>query len=258
MLKLTKTGCFISARIDSSRLPQKALLSIRGKKVLEHVIDRAKLVKKADLVVLCTSWRPKDRVLADLAKKQGIKCFRGPLGNMFVRWLGAAEKFGVDYFVTFDGDDLFCEPELMDAALDQVISGEVDFVKIPANLICGASAYAVSRQALKKVCQMDHSKSMEMHRWLTTAMPALFKIKELRVTNPKFFDKKIRLTLDYQEDLDFFKKIFEEFNTNVNNISLEKIVKLISQKPELARINWFRQEDYSKNQKKNMEKFKIS
>ena len=258
MSKLIKTGCFISARIDSSRLPQKALLSIRGKKVLEHIIDRAKLVKKADLVVLCTSWRPKDQVLADLAKEQGIKCFRGPLGNMLVRWLGAAEKFGVDYFVTFDGDDLFCEPELMDLALVQIVREKIDFAKIPVNLICGASAYAVSRQALKKVCQMDHSKSLEMHRWLTTAMPVLFKIKELRVKNPIFFNKKIRLTLDYQEDLDFFRKIFEEFNTDINNISLEKIVKLISQKPELAQINWFRQEDYSKNQKKNLEKITIS
>ena len=54
---------FITVRTASSRLPQKCLLSIRGKRVIEHVIDRAKLINGLASVVVCTSMEPEDDVL---------------------------------------------------------------------------------------------------------------------------------------------------------------------------------------------------
>ena len=38
------------------------------------------------------------------------------------------QKFEVSHFVTFEADDLFCEPKLNDLALNQMEKNEVDFI----------------------------------------------------------------------------------------------------------------------------------
>lgn len=252
-----KTACFILARTDSSRLPGKALIPVRGKKVIEHVIDRAKLVRKADLVVLCTTSRSEDDVLEKVAHQKNIKCFRGSLNNVFSRWLKAAEKFKVDYFSTFDGDDLFCEPKFMDLAISMVVNKKFDLVQGPAGLICGSSSYGISVAWLKKVCLgLADSDRMEMHQWLNMTDLNLFRIGEFKVKNPIFFNEKIRMTLDYQEDLVFFKKVFGGLKMNTNIISLLKIVRFLNKNPELAKINLFRQSHYLSNQIKKLKQVK--
>ena len=102
-----KSAIFITVRTTSSRLPQKALLKIRNQRVIEHVIDRAKLCKNANLVVLCTTTNKEDDVLVDIAKRKKIKSFRGSEKDKLVRWRDAAREFKIDYFATFDGDDFF-------------------------------------------------------------------------------------------------------------------------------------------------------
>ena len=47
------------------------------------------------------------------------------------------------------------------------------------------------------------------------------------------FPKEIRLFLDYQEDLDMARKIFEEIG---NNFDLDSLLKLFEKKPELVKI----------------------
>ena len=47
-------------------------------------------------------YDPEDDVLEKIAKRQKIECHRGPLNDKMVRWLGAAEKFSVDYFLNYD------------------------------------------------------------------------------------------------------------------------------------------------------------
>ena len=243
-----KFGLFITARVDSSRLPNKMLLPIRGKPVIEHDIDRAKLAKKIDLIVLCTSDRSEDNILEEIARREKIESYRGPLQDKLVRWLGAAEKFKVDYFINFDGDDLFCDPELIDLAVEQIISNSCDFIKAPEGLVCGSFTKGISRQALKRACEIKGtSTGDQMSKYFTET--GLFDIRDLLVENSIYYNKNIRMTLDYPEDLDFFKSIFNELGTDRNLTPIKKIIELIEKKPELADINFFRQKDFLGNQK---------
>ena len=72
------------------------------------------------------------------------------------------KEYGIDYIVTFDGDDLFCEPILLDMAADQIREGEYDFIEAPQGLICGAFTYAFTAKALAKVCGIKDSTDTEM------------------------------------------------------------------------------------------------
>jgi spore coat polysaccharide biosynthesis protein SpsF len=124
-----KNAIFITVRTNSLRLPKKCLLEIAGKPTIAHLIDRVKRSKFADGIVLCTTTNQEDNILCDIAAKEGILFFRGSEQDKLERWRGAADKFDVEFFVTADGDDLFCEPELIDLAFRQYMKTGVDFIE---------------------------------------------------------------------------------------------------------------------------------
>jgi len=239
---------FITIRKDSSRLPNKAVRKILNRPVMEHIINRAKLAKNFDMVIVCTTTRDIDDEIAEIAEKNGAKVFRGSLNDKLERWNGAAKEYKVDNIVTFDGDDLFCEPKLLELGLDELIKRKLDFLEAPDGLVCGAFTYAFTSKALQKVCDIKASDDTEM-MWTYFKDTGLFKIGKLQNAPKIYFSDKIRATLDYPEDFEFFTKIFEHFNCENNDVDLADIVKYLNDNPKIAEINIHRQAEFLANQK---------
>jgi acylneuraminate cytidylyltransferase len=244
-----KKALFITVRKDSSRLPNKAVRKILGHTVLEMVIKRAQQAKSFDYVVVCTTTRSIDDEVAAIAGANGADVFRGDLKDKLVRWRDATRQFSIDYVVTFDGDDLFCEPILLDMGADQIVSRSLDFIEAPEGLICGSFTYAFSAAALEKVCEIKASDDTEM-MWTYFKDTGLFRIGVLENVDPVYFTNDIRMTLDYPEDFEFFTQIFEHFNCVGNDVPLEKIVAYLNEHPEILQINIHRQQEFLDNQKK--------
>jgi spore coat polysaccharide biosynthesis protein SpsF len=244
-----KKALFITVRKDSSRLPNKAVKKILGCTVLEMIIKRAKLAKNFAEVIVCTTVRQIDDEVAEIAAKNGAAVYRGDLEDKLARWNGAAKKYNIDYIVTFDGDDLFCEPELLDMGAMQIEKRGLDFIEAPKGLICGAFTYAFTAAALEKVCEIKASKDTEM-MWTYFKDTGLFKTGELENVPPIYFSGKIRMTLDYPEDFEFFSRIFEHFGSVNNDVPLSKIVEYLRENPHIPQINIHRQQEFLNNQKK--------
>lgn len=244
-----KTAIFITIRLDSSRLPEKTMRTILGKPVLEHIVQRAKLAKKFDEIVVCTTERKVDNQVAELAQRLDVGVFRGSLEDKLERWNGAAKRFGIDYIVTFDGDDLFCEPVLLDMGADQIRAGKYDFIEAPQGLICGAFTYAFTTKALAKVCEIKGSTDTEM-MWTYFKDTGLFQTGCLENVEDVYFSDEYRLTLDYPEDFELFRKVFEHFQCVNNDVPLKQIVSYFKANPEIPRINIGRQQEFLDNQKK--------
>lgn len=244
-----KCAVFITVRSDSSRLPNKALLPILGKPSIEMVILRAKLVRNADIIVVCTTERTVDNNIVQIADRCGVQYFRGSLDDKLERWLGAAKKFEIDCFVTMDGDDLLCDPELMEIGIEQLMSKDVHFIEAPKGLICGSFTYGLTVEALEMVCNIKDTNDTEM-MWVYFKDTGLFKVATLMVEEPIFFDENIRMTLDYEEDFIFFKTIFEYFDNVNNNTPLRDIVLYLKKHPEIVQLNAFRHQDWASNQQR--------
>ena len=244
-----KFFAFITARSDSTRLPHKMLLPIRGRKVIEHVIDRAKMIRGLEGIVLCTTDRKEDDELAAIAKQEGIQCFRGSLEDKLERWNGAAKEFGADYILTIDADDLFFAPELCELAIEQAKRQKPDFIQGAKTLACGAFTYCFSAAALNKVCEMKDSTDTEM-MWVYFTDTGLFRVAELNVDDPVYHLSGVRMTLDYPEDLAFFERMFDELSIERNTRPTADILGLLRAKPKLNEINYFRQKDFLDNQAK--------
>jgi spore coat polysaccharide biosynthesis protein SpsF len=243
-----KSAIFITVRSDSSRLPQKALLPILGKPTIEMVILRAKLVRNADTVIVCTTERPLDDGIVEIASRCGVQHFRGSLEDKLDRWLGAARQFSIDCFVTADGDDLLCDPELMEAGLEQLKTTDVDFLEAPEGLICGAFTYGIRSGALEEVCRIKGTSDTEM-MWVYFKDTGRYKVAALAVRDPVYFNPDIRMTLDYEEDLAFFQAIFDHYRCSKNDTPLRVIVPFLQEHPEIVQLNAFRHQDWARNQK---------
>ena len=242
-----KKAILITVRMDSSRLPNKTSMKILDKSVLELVISRAKLAKNFDKVIVCTTEREVDDFIVDTAVKCGVDFFRGSLNDKLDRWKNAVEAHGIDAAVTMDADDLFCDPYLMDLGSEQ-IENDVDFIECAYGMVVGSFTYAFTTGALQKVCEIKGTDDTEM-MWTYFKDTGLFKVAKLQNVDEIYFNDNIRLTLDYPEDFELFKTVFEAFKCDKNDVPLKDILAYLSENPEIPEINLFRQNDFLINQK---------
>jgi len=248
---------FITVRTGSKRFLQKCLKEVAGKKAIERVIGRAKRSRKADVIVLCTTWLPEDQVLCDIAWDNLIRLSKGSAEDKLVRWEEATEKFKVDFFVTFDGDDLLCDPELADLAFEQHDRTGADFIEAP-NVPTGAFTYGIATTALNKVCEIKGTRDTEMmvpyfklcQNWMFDGVIVhsrkIFKVEQLENIPEDLQRFEIRMTMDYPDDLKFFDNIYKHFGDT--DFTLRDVIAYLDANPEVIKINQYLQERYLENQ----------
>jgi spore coat polysaccharide biosynthesis protein SpsF len=225
------------------------LIEVKGKSLIEHLIDRAKTAKRPNLVVLCTTTQPEDKIFVQIAKKNGAECFRGNEHDILKRFLDAAVKFNVDFIVNVDGDDVFCDPELVDKTAQTFLDTGASFIKWN-NLPLGATPIGVTVDALKKVVKIKDTLNTETGWGAYFTDTGLFNVKYLEPEEKKLRHPEIRITLDYPEDLKLVKEIYDRLYVPGKVIKLKDILGLIDREPALAEINKGVQEKYWKRFKK--------
>jgi spore coat polysaccharide biosynthesis protein SpsF len=243
-----KSAIFITVRMKSSRLPRKALLEIKGKPVIEHLIDRLKLAKSPDLIVLCTSTHPDDAVLAEIAKRNKIEGFRGSEDDKLDRYLKAALKYGLDFIIVTHGDNIFYEPEIIDEITKLYLKSKPDYITCE-ELPLGTAPQGIEFRALQKVCQIKAETDTEVWGGYFTDT-GLFKVAYLEIEE-ELRHPEIRMTLDYPEDYEFFKAIFDRLYSPGEVFSLRDIISLLRDNPELMNINRKAQAAYLRHIKKS-------
>jgi len=237
-------GIFITVRTGSTRLPMKALLKINGKHTIEYVIDQAKKSEFAEKIILCTTTLPEDDVLCELAERNGIHYHRGSIEDKLDRWLSAALEHGVHFFVTADGDDLFCSPELMDLAFVQQNLANSDFIE-GDGLVSGSFTYGIKTSVLFKVCEMKDTTDTEM-MWVYFTDTGVCSVEKLQNVPSIYKRSDIRMTLDYQEDFTFFKTVIESFKGK--GFTMKDVLKYLDDNKEVVAINYHLEEEWKQNQ----------
>ena len=81
------------------------------------MIDRLKLAKSVDEIIICTSSNEQDKPLGTLAKENKVKCYFGEPDDVLVRLLGAADKFKLDYILNITADCPFVDYEVCNQVL---------------------------------------------------------------------------------------------------------------------------------------------
>jgi spore coat polysaccharide biosynthesis protein SpsF len=239
---------FIPVRLGSSRLPKKPLIKIEGRTLIEHLIDRVKKAKLPNLIILCTTKKSEDKIFVKIAEKNGVQCFRGNEHDILQRFLEAAVEHNVDFIVNVDGDDVFCDPELVDKTAQVFLDTGASFIKWN-NLPLGASPVGIKIDALRKVCEIKDALNTETGWGMYFTETGLFDVRYLE-PDEEMKHPEVRMTLDYPEDLQFVKEIFKRLYFPSKVFTLREILQLIKREPAIANINKGVQEEYWKRFKK--------
>ena len=157
----------IQARIGSSRLPNKAMLSLHGKPTIEWVVRRVKKARRIDQVVLAIPDTEADDVLEKTAGKLGVAVFRGAEKDVLHRLCSACEYHKASHFVRICADrPLICWQEI-----DHLVAFYFDspcdyaFNHIPSGTgyPYGLGAEIVSFKLLREVHEMAVDPSHREH-----------------------------------------------------------------------------------------------
>ena len=230
-----KVGYLITGRLKSTRLPGKLLLKVKGKPILSHMIDRLKLAKNVDEIIICTSINKQDKPLGSLAKENNINCFFGDPDDVLVRLLGAADEFNLDYILNITADCPFVDPEYADMMVEEFLETDSDLIR-QFDLPHGVFSYGIKVDALRRVVKIKDSSDTEVWGGYFTDN-GLFNVIDLEVQNKNHIRPGLRMTLDYPEDLKFFKAVFDALHETNKVFSLSEILDLLDAHPEIIEIN---------------------
>ena len=226
-----KAGILIIARMNSSRLPGKALIPILEKPALEYLIERAKLCKSADAIILCTTENPEDDVLEELATGSGLKCYRGDELDVLKRMIGACEQEGLDIAVRVTGDDILLSPAHLDEAILHLMETNSDYCH-NKGLPSGTECEVFTVKALKTI--YDFAEEPGNTEYLTYFIESeSFQKSELPV--PPEFKRDVSLTLDTPEDLEIISFLLENIYRNDNPFTHEELIRFIDSNPDKFR-----------------------
>ncbi len=224
----------ITVRMKSERLKKKPLLDIKGRPFIERMIERLKTTKRPSEIVLCTSHLKEDDILVEIAKKTQIKYYRGHADDVMARIYNSAKNLNADVLVGTTGDNLF-QDSFIDKMIDFFEKNNADFV-FCYDLPIGIPTFLVRMSIFKKA--IDNKDEINTERWVGYLnRPEVYRVFEFKVSDPIYYHPEWRLTMDYPEDYEVFKKIYHELYREGEVFSIEEIMTLLNNKPEIMKIN---------------------
>lgn len=211
----------IIARTNSTRLPHKTILDIGEKKMIEHIIDSMKELRYADKIYLCTSVDEEDKVLIEIAKKNGIEAYAGSRDSVIDRMLDVAKLENADNLLRVTGDNIFTDPIILDYALKEHMEKNADYTRAE-QLPIGVTGEVMKVSAVKDCySKIEPNKS----EYLAVYMFNPDDYKCLTILPPEKFNCPYKtLTVDTPEDWERTEFIFR--NTVEKRIYLGDIVSL--------------------------------
>jgi spore coat polysaccharide biosynthesis protein SpsF len=236
-----KAALFLTVRTGSTRLRTKALLNLDDETIIEFMIRHLKHAHVSENFVVCTTERPEDDILEQLARRAKIDCFRGSSEDILARLNGAAVKFRVDFIVNVEGDDVFCDPGYADRTLDHFLRTDADFIHW-SGLPLGASPLGIKAEALAKVCSLKETTNTETGWGSFFTQTGLFKVETIEEKDPTLNRPEIRMTMDYPQDYEFVRAVYRKLRRD--DFSLRDIMSVLEANPEIADINAGLQEEY--------------
>lgn len=242
----------VQARTSSSRLPDKIMLPLAGEPLLVRMMERVLASKSVTKVVVATSTEDEDDIVEELCEDYGYNCFRGSMENLLERHYMAGLEYKADVVVKIPSDCPLIDPEIIDKVVNfyKENKSKYDFVSNlhPPTYPDGNDVEVIPMPILK-ITYENALMNMELEH--TTPYiwerPDEFRIGNVVWETGLDYSMSYRFTIDYKEDYDFIKTVYDELYETNPLFTLNDILKLLEEKPEIkkmnekyAGVNWYR------------------
>ena len=218
----------IQCRLGSKRIPGKVLKKIEGKPMLWHIIERLKPSKHIEKIGIATSESKENDDIINFARKNNILCCAGSEEDLLSRFYQAAKKFEATTIVRIWGDCPFIDFEIVDKVINLHLDKNSDFTsnRKPMSYPVGMSVEVISLSALKKTHL--EAKTPPLRHFLTDYIykqPKVFKVNNLDYDTSL---SKIKLTVDYPEDMELTKKIYSSLYSRKKIFLFKDVMNLLN------------------------------
>jgi spore coat polysaccharide biosynthesis protein SpsF (cytidylyltransferase family) len=218
-------GIFITARLGSTRLTEKHLIEVKGKPFMIWLIERFatkfhdKIIRNELKIFIATSIKPENKKFESILDKNKVEIFYGSDENIPLRHLECAEANEIDHIISIDGDDILCSTEAANLVIKKLLNGFK--MAQTSGLPLGMNVTGYSTEFLKKSIQGKEKNKLE-NGW-----GKIFDKDEINLIQINGFKnlEKLRMTLDYEADANFFKKVISFID--IIKISDESLIKKI-------------------------------
>ena len=227
----------IQARTSSTRFPNKVLKEVLGKPLLLHMWERVKRSQQLSEVVVATSTDSSDDKLSHLCLVNHIPCVRGSLEDVLHRFYMVIQEYSkVEHIVRLTGDCPLIDPHIIDDVILYHLQTGADYTSncFEYTLPDGMDVEIFKRDSLIK--SVFNAKLISEREHVTQYIrkhPEMFDLKSWK-HNPPYQG---RLTVDYPEDFDIVKTIFEALYPILPEFNLSDIKRYLTDHPELKDLN---------------------
>lgn len=142
----------VQMRLDSTRLPRKALLPL-GDDILAGAVMRRLTRIPADAYVLASDADGAAE-LGPVAAARGFEVYAGPKDDVLARFAGAARAYAAEIVIRATGDNPFTSYELGAALAERFVSGGADYAGylgmptgMGVELVRASALYRAEREA---------------------------------------------------------------------------------------------------------------
>ncbi|MDG5776187.1 glycosyltransferase family protein [Haloarculaceae archaeon H-GB2-1] len=211
------TAGIIQARMGSSRLPGKVMLPLGGRFELEHVVERVSRATEIDTVIVATTTKTADDIVAWCAEDAGVSVFRGDESNVLDRLYRAAKSVDADEVVRITADCPLLDPAVVDEVVLRRRAAGVDYASniLERTFPRGLDVEAFSWGSFEHVydCAVDPAE-LEHVTLYYRDNPSEFSLSNVSSTDvydeESLLDRTdLRLTLDEAADYRLLRAIFD-------------------------------------------------
>lgn len=230
-----KTIAIIQARMGSTRLPGKVLMELCGQPMLYHIIERVKQVGQIDKILVATSENQEDDSINAYVESVGIECFRGSAENVLDRYWGAAQAVHAgqdDTIVRLTADNPLVDAGILSKLLTYFAQCGYPYA-LTSGFPLGSGGEVFSFYALKEAYENAVQPYEKEHvtPYMYREGRAVGKLTS-RIDRSHF-----RFTVDTPEDFKFVEKVYHSLYHGTHDFSLDDIIELLEEKPEIIMIN---------------------
>jgi spore coat polysaccharide biosynthesis protein SpsF len=210
-IKRLKVLAIIQARMLSSRLPNKMMLSLHGKPIIDWVCERVSRSNRLDAFCVAIPNTKVDDILVHHFKKKSITFYRGDEYDVLSRFYEAAVREEATTVVRICADNPLISPEEIDNLIEFFSKNDCDYAynHIPFNnkYPDGLGAEICSMETLKKLHSLANRPEYREHlfnyMWDNSSH---FCIKTFDPKDHLLWQPQIKLDLDTYSDYLFLQK----------------------------------------------------
>lgn len=238
-----KTLVVIQARTGSTRLPNKVMMPLAGRPLLERMVERVRMASLPSDVIVATTLEPTDDPIRSLCDEIDVNCFNGHATDLLDRHYKAALLERADVVVKIPSDCPLIDPAVIDRVIGFYLENRrsLDYVSNlhPATWPDGQDVEVIPTDTLetawrhgRKSFEREHTTPFIWER------PERFRIGNVEWETGRNLSMTHRWTIDYPEDYTFLCRVFDELWSPRNPaFGIEEVLRFLDANPDVASIN---------------------